>query len=624
MTSGRPTTSEILPLRDSDPHEVGGYRLLGRLGEGGQGVVFLAVGPTGGRVAVKLLPSTTDPQVRSRFLKEFAAAQRVARFSTAQVLDAGFFERRPFIVSEYVDGPSLIEVVEQDGPRVGPALERIAVATLTALGAFHAVGMVHRDFKPGNVLLGPDGPVVIDFGLAAVPGMTTTGPSGQVALGTPAFMAPEALAGNRVTAAADMWSWAVTISFAGTGELPFKGESLTAVAFAILHSEPTVGGLPEPLGALVYRCLSKDPADRPAARDALRELVAAGARLVGPIPPVAPAPASDEQTPSSQPAYAVTTGPPRGQGDGLLSSGPTTRPRSARHGNSRTRRRRRRAGVILAAIVVVAGIGALVINLPRHGASPGRLTSQSGINREIAAEAAARTRAINWILQQVSRADIVACDPQFCQDLLGKDPSANVLTLGSGANDPLGSTLVVATAAIRAQFGGRLESVYAPAVIASFGKGPAEIDILWDYPGGTAKYRSDLQAGLSYRKTAGAQLLTNSQITVSPTARAQLLGGDIDPRLPQLLAIMADIHPVDIVGFLDQSPGGGPASLLRAVDLATVDSRAHMTRAAYLGWIKSFIETQRSQYLPVWEQQAAPGTGQTVLQIAYGAPSPLS
>ena len=240
--------SGMLPLRDTDPREVGVYRLLGRLGEGGQGVVFLAVSPTGSRAAVKLLPPTTDPLVRSRFLKEVAAAQRVARFCTAQVLDAGIFERRPFIVSEYVSGPSLVEVVEQLGPRSGAVLERIAVATLTALGAVHAAGMVHRDFKPGNVLLGPDGPVVIDFGLAAVPGMTTTGLSGQVAVGTPAFMAPEQLAGVRVTAAADMWSWAVTIVFAGTGELPFKGESLTATAFAILNSDPAVGRLPEPLG----------------------------------------------------------------------------------------------------------------------------------------------------------------------------------------------------------------------------------------------------------------------------------------------------------------------------------------------------------------------------------------
>jgi serine/threonine protein kinase len=609
---------EMLALRDTDPREVGGYRLLGRLGEGGQGVVFLAVGPAGSRTAVKLLPSTTDPQVRSRFLKEVAAAQRVARFCTAQVLDAGFFERRPFIVSEYVDGPSLVEVVEQSGPRGGPALERIAVATLTALGAVHAVGMVHRDFKPGNVLLGPDGPVVIDFGLAAVPGMTTTGPSGQAALGTPAFMAPEALAGTRVTAAADMWSWAVTMAFAGTGELPFKGESLTAVAFAILHSEPSVGRLPEPLGSLVRRCLNKDPAGRPSARDALRELVAAGARLVGPMPPAASAPAVDEETSSPQPAHAATTGP-QGKGDGLLSTGPTTRPRSARHGNSRTRRHWRAAAMILAAMVVVAGVDVLAFNLPRHGAQPELPTGQS---QELAAEARAQAQAIYWIVHQVSRAAVVSCDQQVCLNL-ARAGFPNVLMLGTGANDPLGSTLVVATAAVRAQFGGRLASVYAPAVIASFGKGTAEIDIRWVYPGGTDKYRSDLQADLSYRKGADAQLLTNGQIGVSATARAQLLGGDIDPRLLQLLAILAGIHPVYIVAFADQSPGGGPASLLRAVDLATVDSRAHMTRAAYLGWIEAFIEAQRSQYLPVWDQQVTPGTGQVVLQIQYGAPSPL-
>src|ERR1700755_1026745 len=222
---------EMLALRDTDPREVGGYRLLGRLGEGGQGVVFLAEGPTGRPAAVKLLPATTDPQARRRLLQEVAAAQRVARFCTAQVLDAGIFERRPFIVSEYVGGPSLVEVVEQDGPRRGAALERIATAPLTALGAVHGAGMVHRDFKPANVLLGPDGPVVIDFGLAAVPGMTTV-LSGEMTIRTRASMPPEQLAGSTVTAAADMWSWAVTMVFAGTGELPFSGASLTAAAYA--------------------------------------------------------------------------------------------------------------------------------------------------------------------------------------------------------------------------------------------------------------------------------------------------------------------------------------------------------------------------------------------------------
>jgi predicted Ser/Thr protein kinase len=613
---------EMLALRETDPRGVSVYRLLGRLGEGGQGVVFLAEGPAGSSVAVKLLPPTTDPQVRSRFLKEVAAAQRVARFCTAQVVDAGIFERRPFIVSEYVSGPSLVEVVEQLGPRGGAALERIAVATLTALGAVHAAGMVHRDFKPGNVLLGPDGPVVIDFGLAAVPGMTTVF-SGEVAVGTPAFMAPEQLAGTRVTAAADMWSWAVTMVFAGTGELPFKGESLTATAYAILHSEPNVGGLPEPLGWLVHRCLNKDPAGRPLARDVLGELVAAGARLVGPMPPMVSALAVDEQTASSsQRASAARS---KSNSDGLISGRATSGRRSARHGSRRVWWRRR-PQAILAAVLLVASVGVLAFNLPWRGAASERLAgSNAQVNHELVAEAAARTEAITWILQQVSRAAVVSCDPQVCADLVSRGfPSANLLTLGATSNDPLGSALVVATGPIRAQYRGRLVSVYAPAIIATFGSGDARIDIRLVFPGGAANYRAVQQTALRARKVADAQLLANSQIEASATARAQLLSGDVDPRLPQLLAIMAERHPVRIVDFVNQSPGGGPASLLRSMDLAAVDGAAHMTRAAYLGWMQSFISAQRAQYLPASMQQITLRTGQAVLRIEYRTPSPLN
>ena len=614
---------EMLALRETDPRQVGGYRLLGRLGEGGQGVVFLAVDPIGSQAAVKLLPPTTDPQVRSRFLKEVAAAQRVARFCTAQVLDAGIFERRPFIVSEYVNGPSLVEVVEQLGPRAGAALERIAVATLTALGAVHAAGMVHRDFKPGNVLLGPDGPVLIDFGLAAVPGMTTMGPSGQVAVGTPAFMAPEQLAGTRVTAAADMWSWAVTMVFAGTGELPFKGESLTATAYAILHSEPRVGTLPEPLGALVHSCLSKDPALRPSARGVLAELVAAGARLMGPMPPMASALAPDEET-GPQRTSAAPPESPRGNGHGLIGARPGFRRRPARRGSGRTRRRRR-AAVLLAAILLVAGAGVLAINLPRRGALSEQLAgNQPGNSQGLAAEAAARTKAISWILHQVSPAAIVSCDAQVCADLASSGfPSSSLSTLGPGSNDPLGSALLVATDTVRNQFGNRL-AVYAPATIASFGTGKAEIDIRWLYPGGAAAYGPALRAALRVRKGADAQLLTNSNIQLSATARAQLLSGQIDPWLPELMVIMAHSHPLYIVDFASQSPGGGPASLLRWVDLATTVRAAHLTGAAYLGWMRSFIDTQRAEYSPDWVQQVTLRTGQAVLRIGYGAPSPLS
>ena len=178
-------------------------------------------------------------------------------------------------------------------------------------------------------------------------------------------------------------------------------------------------------------------------------------------------------------------------------------------------------------------------------------------------------------------------------DLANKGfPTANLLTLGPGSTDPLGSSLVVATAAIRAQYGSRLVSVYAPAVIASFGSGNAKIDILLVVYGGTAGYRTVQQSDLSARKAADAQLLANSQIAASATARAQLLSGDVDPRLPQLLAIMAASHPVRIMDFVDQSPGGGPVSLLRSVDLATVNTAAHMIRAAYLGWIRAFIDAR--------------------------------
>jgi hypothetical protein len=241
----------------------------------------------------------------------------------------------------------------------------------------------------------------------------------------------------------------------------------------------------------------------------------------------------------------------------------------------------------------------------------------------IPAETAARKHAVTWILQQVSRAAVVSCDPQVCADLVRAGfPSGNVWPLGPTSNDPLGSALVVSTEPIRAQYGSRLSSVYAPATIASFGSGAARIDILLVYPGGTASYDAVQRTALRYRKTAGAQLLANSQIKASATARAQLLSGDVDPRLPDLLAIMAD-HPVHIVDFVNQSPGGGPASLLRSVDLATVDSTAHLTRAAYVGSMQALIDAQRAQYRPS-VQQVTLHTGQTVLRIGYGAPSPLS
>jgi hypothetical protein len=182
---------------------------------------------------------------------------------------------------------------------------------------------------------------------------------------------------------------------------------------------------------------------------------------------------------------------------------------------------------------------------------------------------------------------------------------------------------VVATAAVRAHFGPRLASVYAPAVIASFGSGAARIDIRLQFPGGTAKYREVQPAAARARKAADVQLLTNKRLRFSATARTQVRSGNIDPRLPQLIATLAHAHRLRIVDFSSQSPGGGPASLLRWVDLATAGGATHLTPAAYLHWMQSFIKAQRAQYRPALSQVTLPG-GQAVLRVGYGAPSPLS
>ncbi|MFD0889983.1 serine/threonine-protein kinase [Streptosporangium algeriense] len=257
------------PLSQDDPRSLGAFRLTGRLGEGGQGVVYLGQAPGGEQVAVKLLFGA-DAETRARLARELSALESVAPFCTARVLAASIDGPRPYVVSEFVDGPSLQQRIRERGPLRDGELERLVVGTTTALAAIHAAGVVHRDFKPGNVLLGPDGPRVVDFGIARADGFTTM-TSGLI--GTPAYLAPEQLSGAPASPASDVFAWASTMVFAATGTSPFAAAGIANVLNRIVTHEPDLSAVPPPLRDPIAAALTKDPSHRPAAGELLSRLI---------------------------------------------------------------------------------------------------------------------------------------------------------------------------------------------------------------------------------------------------------------------------------------------------------------------------------------------------------------
>jgi eukaryotic-like serine/threonine-protein kinase len=265
--------ANVAPLFPGDPQWLGAYRLVGRLGEGGQGTVYLGQPQAGPPVAVKLLRAewTRDPVARARFAREVAAVGKVAPFCTARILDAHVAGDQPFVVSEFIDGPSLQAVVARHGPLTGSALDRLAVSTATALSAIHQAGVIHRDLKPGNVLLGPDGVRVIDFGIARSADASATLTS-QL-FGTPGYMAPEVVRGEQAGPPGDVFAWAATMTFAATGNPPFHGPNMAATIYQLTHGEPDLGVLSGHMREIVAECVVKDPAARPTAVDVLMRLM---------------------------------------------------------------------------------------------------------------------------------------------------------------------------------------------------------------------------------------------------------------------------------------------------------------------------------------------------------------
>ncbi len=263
-------------LRPGDPPEVGPYQLVGRLGSGGMGIVYLGQDATGVRAAVKVMREeyTTDEGSRSRFHREATAVSRIDSPHIARLLAADVDGDAPWLATEYVEGPTLFSSVTADGPLTGERLWQVARGLAAALCAIHDAGVVHRDLKPGNVMLAPDGPKVIDFGIVAGPPSTMTG-SGVV-LGSIGYLAPELLTTTRrARPAADVFSWGLTVAFAATGQPPFGAGPLDALLYRTVYGEPELDGLPATLRGVVAATLRKKPERRPDAAKLLTQLGAA-------------------------------------------------------------------------------------------------------------------------------------------------------------------------------------------------------------------------------------------------------------------------------------------------------------------------------------------------------------
>ena len=258
-------TDVFQPLQANDPTEVAGYRLAARLGAGGMGRVYLSHTQGGRPVAIKVVRPelADDPDFRRRFSREIRAARRVRGAYTAELIDADAEGMPPWLATSYVPGPSLAQAVARRGPLPVTALLWLMAGMAEALQAIHAEGIVHRDLKPSNVLLASDGPRVIDFGIALAADGTSYTTTGHP-IGTPAYMAPEQASGEGATAASDVFALAQTAAFAALGKPLYGDGPGVYVLYRIIHTEPELALLPEPLRPLFARCLAADPAERPA------------------------------------------------------------------------------------------------------------------------------------------------------------------------------------------------------------------------------------------------------------------------------------------------------------------------------------------------------------------------
>lgn len=269
------------PLEAGEPLSIGAYRLLGRLGAGGMGRVYLGRSAGGRTVAVKVVHPhfALDEQFRARFRREVDAARRIGAQWTAPVLDADPDAPVPWVATGYVAGPPLSAAVTEHGPLPEHAVRTLGAGLAEALGAVHEQGLIHRDVKPSNVLLALDGPRLIDFGIARAIDATASLTSTGVSVGSPGYMAPEQIRGLDVSGAADIFSLGAVLAYAATGTAPFLGDSSAVLLYKVVHEEPELGELEGGLREVIASCLAKDAARRPTPAELARQLAPGGAAV---------------------------------------------------------------------------------------------------------------------------------------------------------------------------------------------------------------------------------------------------------------------------------------------------------------------------------------------------------
>jgi serine/threonine protein kinase len=264
--------------QQAEPRKIGPYQVVARLGAGGMGQVFLGRSPGGRRVAIKVIhPAMADEvDFRARFRREVTAARAVSGAYTAAVVDADPDGPQPWLATTYLQGVSLQDAVATHGPLPPPAVRALGAGLAEALVSIHRAGIVHRDLKPSNVMLTPEGPRVIDFGIARAgdaSALTRTG----VALGTPAYMSPEQASGGTAGPASDVFSLGAVLTYTATGTGPFGHGAVHEVVYRVLHDSPDLSRITDPgLRVLIGSCLRKDPASRPTPEQVLQGLAAGG------------------------------------------------------------------------------------------------------------------------------------------------------------------------------------------------------------------------------------------------------------------------------------------------------------------------------------------------------------